>query len=130
MSRRVYIHQAPGLHGRHKALVIGACALAVVLTVAVQAQLTFSQRAIAQAREEFSTLGEGMQTGMQELAPEQATIDEVKAAVVETQQSFAREIEIQKTLDAAAAAAAAKLESVDVEATVPQDQTQVQTTTP
>ncbi|KKW30340.1 MAG: hypothetical protein UY72_C0014G0002 [Candidatus Uhrbacteria bacterium GW2011_GWD2_52_7] len=115
MSRRVYIHHAPALDGRRRAVVIGACAFVAVIVLAVQARLTFSEYTIAQAREEFVSLSEGVRTGATEVAPTSEDIAEVKDAVEQTRDAFTQQFELQTQLNAAAAAAAEGLAAGETE---------------
>ncbi|MCR4312441.1 MAG: hypothetical protein NUV56_04110 [Candidatus Uhrbacteria bacterium] len=111
MSRRVYIHQASGLGSHRKAMFIGLTVVVIAFVLFVQTQLTFSEHAIAKARNEFGELGQGVRSGAEELSPGADSLNEVRDTVLETKDAFARERQVESALIAAAAAAAASLEA-------------------
>lgn len=113
MTRRVYIHQTPVLDGRRRAAIIGSCIFAVIAVLAIQARLTFSEHALAQARDELGTFSQGVEAGVIELAPAAENVAEVKDAVSQAKDAFTQQLELQNQLNAAAAAAANELEKDD-----------------
>ena len=129
MSKRVYIHPAPGLAGRRKIVAIGAGVLFLVGILAVQLRLTFSERVVAKARDEFSNFGATLTEGFAEAAPEPSRIDAMKDAIADIAAGLSAQVEAEATLDEAAAQAAAQLEIAPNDAAAPTEPTPEQPST-
>lgn len=111
MSRRIYIHPSPELHGHRKAIVIGVAALVALFAVGMQLRLTFSEAAIDKARNEISIFSQSVAEGAAQVKPSDETVADVKESIVDTAASMKAGIETQQALTDAAASAAASVNS-------------------
>lgn len=109
MGKRVYIHPAQGMEGRRKMTMVGAGALLVLGILGIQLRLTFSERAIAKAQQEFDVFGQNVADGLEQAKPESQKVEAVKDTLGTFSDGIRAQVEAGIKLDAAVQEAAARL---------------------